>query len=190
MGRRGRKVGKDRERLEGLQEVLVLGDSRIKYLDETFCETDRARRMTCCLPGIGVQDVVERYKRVVEGTRKKALVVVHVGVNDVGRVRSEDLEDRYREFLREIKESSRRCIVSEVLPRQEVRGWWLSYALALNESLMRTCGEDGVGFMNEWSRFYRRQELYARDGVHFSRKGVQELSKCLERTDRQSSQGN
>ena len=47
----GGKARKDRERLEGSQEVLVLGDSRIKYLDETFCEADRARRMTCCLPG-------------------------------------------------------------------------------------------------------------------------------------------
>ena len=38
--------------------------------------------------------------------------------------------------------------------------------------------------MDEWSRFYGRQELYARDGVHFSRKGVQE------RAVRQSSQEN
>ena len=45
--------------------------------------------MTCCLPGAGVQDVVERYKKVVKGTGKEALVVLHVGVNDVGRVRSE-----------------------------------------------------------------------------------------------------
>ena len=170
--------------------MLVLGDSRIKYLDETFCETDRARRMTCCLPGAGVQNVVERYKRVVVGTGKEALVVVHAGVNDVGRVRSEELVDRYRKPLREIKESGRRCIVSGVLPRQGVRGCWLSHALSLNEGLMRMCGEDDVGFMDEGSRFYGRQKLYARYGVYFSRKGVQDLSECLERVVRQSSQGN
>ena len=83
-GKEGGKVRKDRE-------GLVLGDSRIRYFDETFCEADRARRMTCCLPEAGVQDVVERYKKVVEGTGKEALVVVHVSVNDVGRVRSEKL---------------------------------------------------------------------------------------------------
>ena len=114
------KVRKDRERLEGSQEVLVLGNSRVKYLDETFCEADRARRMTCCLSGAGVQDVVERYKRVVEGTGKEALVVVHVGVKDVGSLRSEELVDRYRELLREIKKSGRRCIVSGVLPKRLV----------------------------------------------------------------------
>ena len=89
---------KDRERLEVLQELLVLADSSIRYLDET-CEADKVRRMTYCLPGAGVQDMVERYKRVVEGTGKDALVVVHVGVNDVGRVSSEELLDRYRELL-------------------------------------------------------------------------------------------
>ena len=36
-------------------------------------------------------------------------MVVHVGVNDVGRVRSEELVGRYRELLREVKESGRRC---------------------------------------------------------------------------------
>ena len=87
----GGKVRKDKERLEGSQEVLVLGDFRIKYLDETFCEANRERRMTCCLPGTGVQDMIERYKRVVERTGKKALVVVHMGMNDVGRIRSEEL---------------------------------------------------------------------------------------------------
>ena len=30
--------------------------------------------MTCCLPGAGVRDVVERYGRIVKGTGKEAVV--------------------------------------------------------------------------------------------------------------------
>ena len=186
----GEKERKDRKQLDRSQEVLVLGDSRIRYLDRTFCEADRKGRMTCCLPGAGVKDVVERYRGIVKGTGEEALVVVHVGVNDVRRVRSEELVERYRELLREVKESGRRCIVSGVLPRQKVGSLWLLQAIGLNDRLRRMCGESGVGFMDEWDRFYGRQELYARDGIHFSRKGVQELSECLERTVRQYSQGN
>ena len=48
--------------------------------------------------------------------------------------------------------------------------------------------DEWMSFMDEWSRFYGRQELYARDGVHLSRKGVKEFSECLERAVRQSSQ--
>ena len=39
---------KDRKRLGRSQEVLVVGDSRIRYLDSTFCDKDMKRRMTCC----------------------------------------------------------------------------------------------------------------------------------------------
>ena len=181
---------KDRNRLDRSQEVLVVGDSRIRYLDRTFCEADRKGRMSCCLPGAGVKDVADRFSRIVKGTGEEALVVVHVGVNDVRKVRSEELVARYRELLRKVKESGRRCIVSGVLPRQKVGGLWLSQAIGLNDRLRTLCGEYEVGFMDEWDRFFGRQELYARDGIHFSRKGVQELSECLERTVRQYSQGN
>ena len=34
--------------------MLVLGDSRIRYLDRTFYKADRERRKTCCLPEAGV----------------------------------------------------------------------------------------------------------------------------------------
>ena len=125
---KGCKKVKDKKRLGRSQEVLVVGDSRIRYLDRTLCDKDRERRMTCCLPGTGVKDVVKRYRRIVKGTGKEAVVVVHVGVNDVGRVRSEDLLLRYRELLREVKESGRSCVVPGVLPRQRVGGMWLSQA--------------------------------------------------------------
>ena len=168
----------------------MLGDSRVRYLDRTFCEADRKGRMTCCLPGAGVKDVAERYRGIVKGTGKEALVVVHVGVNDVRRVRPEELVQRYRELLREVKDSGRRCVVSGVLPRQKVGGLWLSQAKGLNDRLRWMCQESGVGFMDEWDRFVGRRELYAMDGIHFSRKGVQVLSECLEKVVRQHSQGN
>ena len=111
-------------------------------------------------------------------------------MNDVRKVRSEELLERYRELLREVKESGRKCIVSGVLPRQKVGGLWLSQAIGLNARLGRLCRESGVGFLDEWDRFFGRQELYAMDGIHFSRKGVQELSECVERAVRQYRQGN
>ena len=51
---------KERKRLGRSQEVLMVGDSRIRYLDSTICDKDRERRMTCSLPGAEVRDVVER----------------------------------------------------------------------------------------------------------------------------------
>jgi len=80
--------------------------------------------------------------------------------------------------------------MSGVLPRERAGGVWMSSALGLNSRLRRMCEESGVGFLDEWSRFYGRRELYAMDGVHFSRMGVIQLSECLEKAVRQYSQGN
>ena len=101
-----------------------------------------------------MKDVVERYGRIVKGTRKEAVVVIHVRVNDVGRVKSEELLLRYRELLREVKESGRRFVVSGVLPRLRLGGMWLSQAIGLNDRLSKMCRESGVGFVDEWSSFY------------------------------------
>ena len=69
-------------------------------------------------------------------------------------------------------------------------GVWLSQPIGLNDMLSKMCRESGVSFEDEWSRFDGRQELYARDGIHFSRRGVWELSECLKRVVRQYSQRN
>ena len=87
-------------------------------------------------------DVVERYGRIVKGTGMEAVVVVYFGVNDVGRVRSEELLLRYRELLREVKECGRRCVVLGVLPRLKLGGVWLSQAIGLNDMLSEMCRND------------------------------------------------
>ena len=120
----GREAGQNREKLRFYAGWEPVQDQyRALSCRTVWRMANRERRMTYCLLGAGVQDVVERYGRVVEGTGKEALMVVYVGVNNVGRVRSEELMDRYRKLLREVNESGRRCIVSRVLPRQGVRGW-------------------------------------------------------------------
>ena len=44
---------------------------------------------------------------------------------------------------------------------------------------MRICGKDGVGFTDEWSRFYGRQELYARNVYTSVGRGCRSLLSVL-----------
>ena len=46
------------------------------------------------------------------------------------------------------------------------------------------CREVGVSFVDEWDRFFGRENLYVRVGVHLSRKGVDVFRECLERAVR------
>ena len=40
--------------------ILVVGDSQMRYLDRTFCARDRKRRTRVCFPGAGVGEVSDR----------------------------------------------------------------------------------------------------------------------------------
>ena len=47
--------------------------------------------MVCCLPGARVRDISDRLERILEGGREDPVVVVHVGTNNIGKTRKEDL---------------------------------------------------------------------------------------------------
>ncbi|KAG0729702.1 hypothetical protein GWK47_029815 [Chionoecetes opilio] len=118
-------------------EVLLVGDSQVKYLDQTFCERDRDRRIRVCYPRASVQDVTDRLDKVMVGTGKEAVVVVHVGGNDVGKARSEELVTKYKALLEKVKESGRTGVICGVIPRKYVGQEWLSRALSLNSKIER-----------------------------------------------------
>lgn len=54
-------------------------------------------------------------------------------------------------------------------------------AIGGNERVKGVCKEGGGSFMDEWDRLLGRREVYAWDGVHLSRRGIDGLSECLER---------
>ena len=184
------KVHKRERERTGSKEVIVIGDSQVRYLDRTFCERDRNRRMRVCLPGAGVNDMIERYENLVKGTERDAVVVMHVGINDIKKVRSEELVSKFRELLEKIRISGRRGVVSGVLPRLRIGSEWMSRAIGINERVKAMCEGMGLLFVDEWSTFVGRKELFAMDGLHLSRKGVNVLSDSLEEAVRIVSQGN
>jgi len=63
----------------------------IRGIDSIICEQDRESRMVCCLPGARVRDIYDRLERILEREREDPVVVVHVGTNNIGRSRKEDL---------------------------------------------------------------------------------------------------
>ena len=73
-----------------------MGDEIIKYVDSSFCRKDRRHRIMCNFEGAGVRDIEGRVNYIVPGHGRKKLVVVHRGVNDVGKVYSEVLKNKYR----------------------------------------------------------------------------------------------
>ena len=162
-------------------KILVVGDSQVRYLDRTFCAKDRSRRTRVCFPGAGVGDVSDRLVRCMAGEGTRPIVCLSVGTNDVGKVRSEELFRRFREALGKIRDRGAVPVVCGILPRRGASVEWLSRAIAMNRRVADHCGSNGWAFLDTWDLFYGENSLYARDGVHLSRRGVRVLAQALER---------
>ena len=58
---------------------------------------------------------------------------------------------------------------------------WQSMEIALNCRLIEHCEANGWAFVDNVDSFYGQDNLYLRDGVHLSLRGIQILSESLER---------
>ena len=132
------------------------------------------------MPGARVRNITAAVAQLTT-EEDPSTIIVQVGVNDVGRTRSEELIANYRDLLRALKDSRRRVILTGILPRAGVSGEWSSRALGTNARVKQLCDEYRVTFVDEWDRFYGSGYLYQRDGLHFSEGGIQQLSTIYEK---------
>ena len=100
--------------------MIVLGDSQIRHLESTFVARDRKCRNTVCLPGAGIGRVSARIDTCLEGNGNKPIIFLSAGGNDLGKVRSEDLLDKFRLALDKIRSKGGIPVVCSVLPRRGV----------------------------------------------------------------------
>ena len=160
-------------------ETLLVGDSMIRNLDRTFQKKDRRKRMRVCFPGARVNDIADRIDREIMVTSADSTVIVHVGTNDIGQKRSEELIASYRRLIAKMKESGRKCMISGILPRFGAGQEWESRALGINERVRKLCSSYSVRFLDLWGDFQDRK-FFVGDGLHLSFKGVERFSNILE----------
>lgn len=162
------------------KQTLVVGDSQIRYLDRTFCARDRGNRLRVCYPGAGIGDIINNMNDIMAGNGNNPIICISVGGNDVGRVRSEELIQRYKTAIELVRSKGGIPIICGILPRKGVGNEWISRALGVNCRLERYCKSNAISFIDNWEHFYGRNEMYARDGVHLSRAGVVAVANSLE----------
>ena len=156
--------------VEGVR-ILVVGDSRVRPLKDTFCyKKDR-----CVVrPGARVADLE---KEVDEEIRKCSpkVVIVQVGVNDVGRRCSEKTLGAYHSLLQRLQEARKPVVVTGILPRRWATTEWYSRAIGLNSRVSMMCMDKGLQFVDAWDIFYGNNRLYSSDGLHLSHEGARAL---------------
>ncbi|KAG0724184.1 hypothetical protein GWK47_041151 [Chionoecetes opilio] len=163
-------------------KILVVGDSQVRHLDSRFCDREGMRMKSVSYSGKGLGYVRDKIVECMADQRKKSIVCLSAGGNDVEGVSSEELLRQFKEAVCKVRDRGGFPVVCGVLPRRYVDDLWYSRAIALNCRLALHCKANGWAFVClGWDRFFWHNHLYHRDGVHFSRKGVQILSESLER---------
>ena len=112
----------------------------------SFSRKDRRHRILCSFEGAGDRDIEGRVNNIVSGHGRSKLVVVHLGANDVGKVYSEVLKNRYRIFGKRLKAKRCKVMFSGVLPRLGNNIEIMSRAIDVNQWLEEWCREKGFTF--------------------------------------------
>lgn len=160
------------------KSISIVGDSMVRHLGSATCT---GVSNLVCLPGAGVGRVLEKIDGIMEDSGDNPIIWLSTGSNDVWKGRTEELLTQYREVLDKIRKKGGIPVVHGILPRRGVRKEWSSRAIGINSRLEKYCKENAIPFLDNWSLFYGKDKLYARDGVHLSRVGVSTLARSLDR---------
>ena len=165
------------------EEVRLVGDSMIKGQIKEFCARATKKRKRYCIPGGGVDEVIAAIDQVASDAPPNTTYVVHVGTNDVDNTHththSDELIEKYKRLIRNLKEKSNRIILSGIIPRMRASHQFPNIATNMNRNLANLCSEEGIGFVDTWDHFCYDRSLFAKDGVHLNQVGSARFGRLL-----------
>ncbi len=129
---------------------------------------------------VGVMDIEGRVNDIVLSHGRKKLVVVHQGANDVGKVYSEVLKNRYRILGKRLKAKGCEVMFSGILPRLGNDIEIMSRAIDVNQWLEEWCRGEGFTFRKQWESFRGQRECFRNDGRILNRKGAARFAVGIE----------
>ena len=177
----GRKMGQDGERRKTYSAAVIDGCERTSTIyvgDSIVRKTDRrlgkGKDVVVCLPGARIEHVTERVEKIV-GRGKGGTILVHVGTNNADKEGTTAIVKKYRDLLKRTKQARvGQIILSGILPVIGGRnqGYRNSRRMSINRLVQQLCKEEDVGFVDLWSSFVAKEDMYMRDGLHLSGKGA------------------
>ena len=159
--------------------AVLAGDSIVRQQNTEFAGRAPNSRKVCCIPGAGIDDLVAARDEVTDGANNNTLFVLHVGTNDVQRTRSEELLQKYRDLIKEYKAKSNNILISGILPKMSAENVFYSKAFSINNRLKSLCLQEGIEFVDTWNHFYRKPDLFNKDGLHLNEVGSARLGRLL-----------
>ena len=177
----GGRIGQEGERrksysaavIDGIKRntTIYVGDSIIRKTDSRL---SKGEDVVVCLPGARIEHVTERVEKIM-GRGNGGTLLVHVGTNNTDKEGTTAIVEKYRKLLKKTKQARLgHIILSGILPvcGNRIQGYRNSKRMAVNGMVERLCKEVDVGYVDMWDSFVGNEELYFRDGLHLSGKGL------------------
>ena len=151
-----------------VSNTLIIGDSIVRYVSVKGCETR-------CFPGTKVDDMNIIIPSLLSEEGHESLVV-HVGVNDTKAGTSELIKEDFKRLLDTLWETGKTIAISGPLPCLNRGDMKYSRLRQLHSWLKECCWFWNIPYINNFTLFSNRHDLFNRDGVHLNRLGAKLLS--------------
>ncbi|KAL2079060.1 hypothetical protein ACEWY4_024804 [Coilia grayii] len=132
--------------------------------EETLSTLPRSE--TWCLPGARVEDVQVRVPEVADRHPIASAIVVHIGSNDIRLQQSKKLKSGFTSLIQTILATGKKYILFSRIRQLHV--WLMGY-----------CSRENIPFADNFGSFWRKSNLFARDGRHLNRAGASLLASNL-----------
>ena len=148
--------------------TIYVGDSIVR---KTYTRLGKGKDVVVCLPGARIEHVTERVEKIMGRGNGGTFL----GTNNADKEGTTAILKKYRDLLRRTKQARvGQIILSGILPviGSRNQGYRNSRRMSINRLVQQLCKEEDVGFVDLWSNFVAKEEMYMRDGLHLSGKGA------------------
>lgn len=149
-------------------KYIILGDSVIRNVA-------LPNSITYSYSGATIQDLVMHIPVIVDEHPSAHSIIVHVGINDIRRIRqSVKLQEDFELLSTTVESLGKICILSGILPPAGHGSELFSRIYSANVWLENFCLACGYSFINHFDTFWNKDNLY-RDKIHLNKKGLDAL---------------
>ena len=161
---------------------LLVGDSLVARETWRIFSQLRPANSARVFPSARVKRVTEEVAKL--NLHRDSTLILTVGGNDLflknGKCgSSEGLVGDFDQLIRTVKSKTSRLIVVCLVPRKYHTREDYSRALGVNRRLESLCKTYSIRFIDLWVTFFRKDNIFQRDGTHFSSHGARVFVRLL-----------
>uniref|UniRef100_A0A8C5HUK2 Uncharacterized protein n=1 Tax=Gouania willdenowi TaxID=441366 RepID=A0A8C5HUK2_GOUWI len=149
-------------------DTLIVGDVSVKDAQKMFSSNVKV----ICLPNDAVSDLADKILHIVADYPHLKNVVIHFGLNDLAKEKSEVLKQDFTHLLKTLSCLQPKVFISGPIPPVRKGDLKFSRIYSLNTFLSLACAALSLNFVENFLIFWECRHLFRADGLCLNKAGV------------------